>query len=289
MNIQEYISSGIVESYVLGLAEPAERAEFERLCLEFPELAEARTSFELELEEQAFADAVPPPAFLQDKIFGSLNINPEKPSPLSVVGKQVIETPEEIAAPKIPGAVAPWMNRFRYLAAACLILLVASTALNFYFFRQYQSYSTLYKDLLSSRDQLASANNVMQTRMQAYENTLNVIRDRDMLVVPMPGSNVPTSPNKSSLATVYWNQRTRDVYLLVNNMPVPASDKQYQLWALVDGKPVDAGVFDASDPTAFIRLKNIPNAQGFAITLEKKGGAVSPTMEQMYVLGNVKA
>ena len=52
MNIQEYISSGIVESYVLGLASPEERVEFEGLCVQYPELVAARTEFELALEKQ---------------------------------------------------------------------------------------------------------------------------------------------------------------------------------------------------------------------------------------------
>lgn len=289
MNIQEYISSGIVESYVLGLAEPAERAEFEQLCLEYPELVQARTDFEILLEEQAFADAIQPPADLRSSMFAALNLNT-----LSVA------TPDPVAdVPPISSYSAPEENpsgarviklasRMQYLAAACFILLVASTALNFYFFRQYRDYSSLYKDLLSEREQFASANQVLQTRVQSYETAMSVLKDRDVKVVSLPGTNVPTSPNPGSLATVYWNQRTRDVYLLVNSMPVPSADKQYQLWALVDGKPVDAGVFDASDPTAFVRMKNIPNAQAFAITLEKKGGAVSPTMDQMYVLGTIK-
>lgn len=288
MNIQEYISGGIVESYVLGLAEPAESAEFEQLCLEYPELVQARTDFEILLEEQAFADAIQPPAELRNSIFAALDINPLSVATSDLVSETPViprytgndEQPEQ-------GVVVRMMARMKYLAAACFILLIASTALNFYFFNQYRDYSVLYKDLLSEREQMASANNVMQTRLQSFETALAVIKDKDMKVVSLPGANVPTSPNPGSLATVYWNQRTRDVYLLVNNMPLPASDKQYQLWALVDGKPVDAGVFDASDPTAFVRMKNIPNAQAFAITLENKGGAVSPTMDQMYVLGKI--
>ncbi|HSS98730.1 MAG TPA: hypothetical protein VLK33_16965 [Terriglobales bacterium] len=47
MNIKEYISSGIIESYVLGLASSEEVAEFEKLCTEYPELVAARTSFEI--------------------------------------------------------------------------------------------------------------------------------------------------------------------------------------------------------------------------------------------------
>jgi len=59
VNIQEYISSGIVESYVLGLASPEERIEFEEMCAQHPELVEARNNFELSLEEQARKNVVP--------------------------------------------------------------------------------------------------------------------------------------------------------------------------------------------------------------------------------------
>jgi anti-sigma-K factor RskA len=34
-------------------------------------------------------------------------------------------------------------------------------------------------------------------------------------------------------------------------------------------------------------MKNIPRAQAFAITLEKKGGNPTPTMEQMFVMGSI--
>ena len=87
------------------------------------------------------------------------------------------------------------------------------------------------------------------------------------------------------MATVYWDKRSKDVYLHVNNMPAATTGKQYQLWALVDGTPVDAGVFDISSANPMIKMKNIPRAQGFAVTLEPTGGSIKPTPEQMYVLG----
>jgi hypothetical protein len=34
-------------------------------------------------------------------------------------------------------------------------------------------------------------------------------------------------------------------------------------------------------------MKEIGSAAAFAVTLEKKGGSVSPTMNQMIVIGNV--
>jgi hypothetical protein len=50
MNVREYISSGIIESYVMGLASETERQEFEANCMQYPEIAEARTAFEMALE-----------------------------------------------------------------------------------------------------------------------------------------------------------------------------------------------------------------------------------------------
>jgi anti-sigma-K factor RskA len=107
-----------------------------------------------------------------------------------------------------------------------------------------------------------------------------------MTVIKMPGTNVPTSPDSNSVATVYWNTKSKDVYLLVNNLPQPASDQQYQLWAIVDGQPVDAGVFDVQNASGLLRMKNMPRAQVFAVTLEKRGGSTTP-QGPMYVMGKV--
>ena len=56
---------------------------------------------------------------------------------------------------------------------------------------------------------------------------------------------------------------------------------------MVDGKPVDAGVFDLNAGPGMFKMKNIPRAQAFAITLEKKGGSPTPSLDKLYVLGKV--
>ena len=68
---------------------------------------------------------------------------------------------------------------------------------------------------------------------------------------------------------------------------MPAKDKQYQLWAIIDGKPIDAGMMDIEAPGAIHKMKSITGAQAFAVTLEKKGGSANPTMNAMYLMGNV--
>ena len=69
MNVQEYISSGIVESYVLGLASDEERREFEQRCMQYPEVLAARNAFEMAMEKQALENAIAPPADLKKRIF----------------------------------------------------------------------------------------------------------------------------------------------------------------------------------------------------------------------------
>jgi anti-sigma-K factor RskA len=67
----------------------------------------------------------------------------------------------------------------------------------------------------------------------------------------------------------------------------PPAGKQYQLWAIVDGKPVDAGMIDLNQPIVFQQMKTINSAQAFAVTIENVGGSATPSLETMCLLGNV--
>lgn len=220
--------------------------------------------------------AIAPPTSLKEQIFSRIR------------GEQIPNRDQAGSEPvpsRATGKVLS-MKRTRFVAAASLVLLLGSALLNYYYYSQYKDFSKRYDQLVQEQGRLASSNQVLQTKMEEYESTLELIKDPAMTVVKM--SSVPNSPGPNSLTTVYWNTKTRDVYLLVNNLPAPAAGKQYQLWALVNGKPVDAGIFDMNtDSNNLVKMKNIPQAQGFAITLEKRGGSPSPTMSAMYVLGKV--
>ena len=67
-----------------------------------------------------------------------------------------------------------------------------------------------------------------------------------------------------------------------------ARENQYQLWAIIDGKPVDAGVFDGNF-SGLHKMKEIAKgAVLFAVTVEPRGGKAAPTMDTMQVKGEVK-
>jgi anti-sigma-K factor RskA len=274
VNIKEYISSGIIESYVLGMTSAEESEEFENMCATHPEVREARDLFEHQLEQSAIAVGIQPPRKLKSLILSEIEIDAQKTD-----SRRIISSPEvPPAAPVFKLTPAFW----KYVAAASIILLVGSTVLNFYFFNQYSKTNELNAQLLASQNQMASSLKVVQAKLDNYVAALAMNIDTNMVVVKMPG----VKEHPGLLATVYWDKRTKNVYLMANNLPEPPSGMQYQLWAIIDGKPLDAGMLNWENGNMRTPLRNILSAQAFAITLEKAGGSLAPTPNAMYVYGD---
>jgi hypothetical protein len=234
-------------------------------------LRRAKEAFEISLEQHALANAVPPPAGLKQKIWADLK--------LDMAAAPGGSTPP-VDSTSIPLAPVRSMNFTRFLAAASVISLVGSTILNFLFYNKYKDSVAKLDELIASNEQLVKNGNALQTKLQHYETSLDLIKDTNMAIIAMKGQ--PVAPQ--SLTTVYWNKQTKDVFLLVNALPKAAAGKQYQLWAIVDGVPVDAGMLNTEGADGLVKMSNIPKAQAFAITLENAGGAKTPTMP-IYVVG----
>lgn len=272
MDTKAYIESGIIESYVLGLASDTEAAEVQMLCTQYVEIKNAVDEFALSIEIEAFNNAVAPPVSVKDGL-------------MHVLANE-FSTEEKSVAPVIPlhtpdATKVRSISALKYLAAASVMLLVASTALNFYLYNNYKAANNKYQALLTERNSLQANNQVFQTKLNRLEESIRIIQNPDVKVIKLAG----VAGKENNLAAVYWDSKTKDVYLLPTRMDATPSDKQYQLWAIVNGKPVDAGIIDECN--GLCKMKNIPDAQAFAITLERKGGSPTPTLSAMYVMGKV--
>ncbi|PUZ28274.1 hypothetical protein DCC81_01965 [Chitinophaga parva] len=73
MELEQYISTGIIESFLLGLATPDEVAELQRMRLRFPALETEIAAVERRMENAAFEEAVMPPARVWEGIQQHLN------------------------------------------------------------------------------------------------------------------------------------------------------------------------------------------------------------------------
>jgi anti-sigma-K factor RskA len=141
-------------------------------------------------------------------------------------------------------------------------------------------------NLIAQNQRVAEDYNRVNQRLDKIESDVKVIDNPAFKRVIMNGT--PNAPDAQ--AYVYWNENTKEVYLSVQNMKALAQENQYQLWAIIDGKPVDAGVFDGQLADGLLKMKAIGNgASLFAVTVEPRGGKAAPTLETMQVAGPVPA
>ena len=246
MNVQEYISSGIVESYVLGLATPEEQREFESMCTQYPEVLAARNAFEISLEQQAMNNAIAPPADLRGQVRDAVFNTPSA---------RVIQME---AAPVVK---TNWM---KYAIAASVILLAGSLYWNVSLYSSNKKLEENYSAATAKADSSSA-------RIADMENQIAMLTGGNPAMKMASLKGLESSPG--SFATVVWDSTSKDVYLMVNNLPKPATDKQYQLWAILDGKPIDLGMVPNDyfsevkvGQQLLLRMKGTQGAQAFAIT-----------------------
>lgn len=280
MDPQHFISSGIIELYMAGIATEEEVRELEAAMAQFPAVAAQVEAYRRSMEAYITMQGIDPQPDIKASLFSKLNNEPNLQE-----GEPVPD--EDLQQPKVVSMQETKSLSWKWIAAAAAVLLVGSLVLNYVFFNRYKEfreYKDKYQSLLVSQNSILSKSDLYKTRLEQMQESMEIIQDPKVLKVPMPG----TKAFPEALATVFWNPSSQQVYLKVNKLPEPTADKQYQLWAIVDGKPVDMGVFEMGDTASLLqKMKVTGKAQMFAVTLEKKGGAVAPTMEQMYVAGKI--
>jgi anti-sigma-K factor RskA len=264
VNVKEFISSGIIESYVLGLCTDAERQEVESACEHYAEIAEARDLAESKMEELLVKDQQAPPGALKEKVFSQL----QNATEAAESGEDYFED-----APAM--RIGPW----KWVAAACFLLLLGSLIWNF----------SLQKQNRELRLAGAVPDTSLQKELAETRSELNQVRS-EYSMLKSPGLKMAALKGwtgNAVKASIFWDTTSKDVYLVINNLPEPASDKQYQLWALIKKQPVDLGVFNIEQQKLMVKMKNVQQAEAFAITLEPSGGSTQPTMDKMYAYGKL--
>lgn len=278
MDVQQFISSGIIEAYVLGMASDAEVRELEALAAQHPEIAEAIDAIRQALERYSLQQAVEPPAGLKSQIWSA--IAAEENAGAASAPDQEPATQVRAFVPREDG---PMVKRNYGSLAAAVILLLGSLVLNFIFWNKSEQQQKALAAIKAQQEQVLADNRDYRQQLERSAQNMLLMMDPAMKPVVLAGVGSHTQ----NQAMIYWDTRSKEVYLAFKNMPPPPSGKQYQLWAIVDGKPVDAGMFALHQSAPLQKMKVIPQAEMFAITLEQEGGSEAPTMTEMYVAGKV--
>jgi len=270
VNIQEFISSGILEAYVLGAATQAERAEVEQMALRHPEIKAELAAIEDAMNTYVLKQAVAPPAHLKDKILNTIATTPRAAN----------ENGNNYRKEFRIGPITEERRSPNFLAIAASVALLISIPVNIYLYNRVSSDKS---EITAMNVKVQAITGAMQDSVAAYEgmrNKLYVLTDPMFKMIKLEGQKV--APDAKAM--VCWCSNSKELYFEPEKMPVTPKGMQYQLWAIVDGKPVDAGM--VSMAAGMQKMKLIANASAFAITLEKEGGSTSPHGD-MYLMGNI--
>lgn len=271
MDLENYISSGIIDAYVLGHVSDQERREVECMSKIYPEIMDELRNAQLSLEMVAKSNAVNPPSNLKDQILSKIK-SVEQDEPGSK-GKIIA----------LDSSVNQQKGLPIFRIAAILVIAVLS-GLFIYQLRQ--------SNKLTTEVQLAEEEN-LNSQKQLEELNLQIAElrgDNDIIISPSTAQIklAGTDFQPSAQVRIFYNNDLKEVVMISDQLEEPGDLNQYQLWAIADGVPVDLGVI-----TKGIEKEKFPidleHVDAFAITLEKNGGVESPTLENMVVIGTTAA
>lgn len=294
MNIQAYIESGILEEYVLGTVTPQEKQEVECMSHIYPEIKEELLRTENALEEYALKHQTTPPPALKESIFAQMNFETpaeEESKAEEITEEKAVSMPDATATAQpearvIDNAferveaqvVTPAWAKFAVAAAVLLAIFAGWSAM------QMTDMKNTNNGMVAKVESMEADMAGMKGQAEYNQALAALFRSPSYKHIHMAG--LPKSPE--SAVSAFWNTQTNEVLIDVQNLPAAPQGKQYQLWSIVDGKPVDIGMIDNAFTGKVLKMKNTKaGSVAFAITLEKEGGNPTPTMEEMYVMGKV--
>lgn len=256
MDKEQLLSEGYLEAYLTEDLSPAEIQEVEQSVANDREVRIEFHRVQKTLELLAFHFGV---------------------APSQAVKRSLMED-----ASVVKDLAPPMGKGWNMMMAASVTLALLSAISAFYFWGKWQSANEQMTEMLAQN--ILMAENVTRTSQELDEvkSNLSVLISPEFSRIVLNGTaNAPDAK-----AVIYWNASEQEVFLNAYSLAELPEGKQYQLWALVDGQPIDAGVFDPTGDT-FRKMKLIAKADAFAVTIEQTGGSATPALETLQVVGAV--
>lgn len=268
MEVEEIISSGLLELFVSGLATAEEAVQVEAWAKKYPEVRLELDHIQRAMESYAQEQAVIPDPSIKNKILS--RIGQQAPTVSSApVSSRAFQT--------LPGDNHQTVLKrvplfYKYAAAASIVLFIISAVVGYNYYNQYKE----------ANQQLQVAQQSLQQQLQLSQvmhSELDTISNKYAHPVLLNG----TDKAPDAAAKIYWmKDKGGAVWVDAGSLPEVPAGKQYQLWAIIDGKPVDAGMISTSRGIYHIqKMKSFGNVQAFAITMEATGGSPTPKGEMV--------
>ena len=269
-------------AYALGaLDDPAERNYFE-------DLIAARDPVALELLGQMFdvssilAQGSPQfdaPPSVEESLIKKLHHTPKSPEatvppPQQTKAAGIAPMPDKAAVAPERRAYVP-MKLKPYIIGGSALLMIMVIAFSVRLLNQrgpdqetIAHLGTLTKERDSLRALLASRSHA-DTVTQAV---FRMLQERNARMVTL----VKTK-EKNARQHLFFSPDQKMVVFMDEDLPAPPADKTYQLWQIAEGKTMSVGTIDKTGEADMYDFKApYEKAEGFALTLEAKGGSPEP-------------
>lgn len=246
----------------------------------YPELKEQLESLEDTIETWAMQHAVEAPAEVKSRVMER------------IASVKQHRSEEESETPVVK--IQPVKSHWRAIAAACVVLAIGFGAMWFSNRNELSDVQSRYaeaneqlQEMETENKELLAENKELSNKAMEETDRRQFIADPNTKAVTLKG----TPGNEDAQVRVFWNPEIAQASFVVDNLPQTSEELQYQLWAIVDGTPVDLGVFDLDVESSLAEIRSIdrsiPSSQAFAITLERRGGSPTPNLDALVVIGEV--
>lgn len=265
MTTKEYIESGLLELYVYGTLSGKEQAQVARDVAQDPELQAEVKAIEKTLIELSKAT--------------SSGVNPS-------IKKEIlrrITDKSTILKPKVKIIT----SNYSYFGWAAAILLLGGILWMM----------KLNQDL---EEQINFVNEQLETKeIQVANSNQNVQKLEDLLIqMTQPGTRKLTLPGNelnapNSAVAAFYDKKSEELILDISRLPEAPEGMVYQAWSLKFEPltPSSIGLLAEANASGnkIFKLNNIPESEGFGITLEPVGGSDQPNLNQLFALGTVSS
>lgn len=251
MTKEEIISQGWLEAYITGDLSESEIVIVEQFIKESKEVRDEYESLQKTLAELAFAQAITPPPKIKNTLLKEISTKTKNKQNFIL----------------------------SYTTAASIVFALSMGFTAYSFWTKWHEAEKKYNLLLSENQTMVATLKKASDEYEVLSNNNAIASSPNFQRVILNGTE--NAPDYQ--AVVFWNPEEEAVYLNASTFESLTESQQYQLWALIDGKPVDAGVFDPDNQ--LIAMKNIGVADAFAVTIEKKGGSEQPDLSTLQVIG----
>ncbi|HFA51756.1 MAG TPA: anti-sigma factor [Bacteroidetes bacterium] len=277
MKSQAFITSGILEKYVLGMVTEEEAKEVQEMVSQHLEIKEELAAIRQTIRAYILNHQVAPEGGLKAKVMSVATVQ-------TAPASRSANAPESTALPSYRAKKKKGESNLNLAGILAGLLGLALIVAGYMAFNNAEKAKTAAAKLAKSEEQvetLKQEKTAQEKTEQELRGNLGFYTDRNNKVLLLKGTN--RAPGTT--ATIYWNDVEKKAFADATNLPSIAKDKVLVLWANVDRKAQKIGVLKNNAPGELSPLTYVQTSKLFFVTEEENPNVERPTRRRVLMTG----